>query len=135
MLKKTLKQKVRDWCDKAYPKKIDVEFNPEHRPLQNHRCHNNADHMVRCGDAVSIAEVVMINDDSCVLHYINMDDQGVYFDVTLGYQYTGSDYRLIRLIHAFKEYPGCHLNDEKRRICKEALGKWKYKLHDPTDLL
>lgn len=135
MLKKTLKQKVRDWCDKEYTKKIEVEFKPEHRPLQNHRCHNNADHMVRCGDAVSIAEVVMIYEDSCTLHYINMDDQGAYFDVTLGYQYTGSDYRLIRLIHTFKEYPGCHLDDEKRRICLEALGKWKYKLHDPLDML
>lgn len=135
MLKKTLKKKVRDWCDKTYPKKIDVEFKPEHRPLQNHRCHNNADHMVRCGDAVSIAEVVIIDDDTCTLHYINMDDQGSYFDATLGYQYTGSDYRLIRLIHTFKEYPGNHLNDEKERICLEALGKWKYKLHDPLDLL
>jgi len=135
MLKDRLKKQVRDWCDKAYPKKLEVEFKPEHRPLQNHRCHNNADHMVRCGDAVSIAEVVMIDDDTCTLHYINMDDQGVYFDATLGYQYSGSDYRLIRLIHTFKGYPGSHLEDEKARICLEALGKWRNKLNDPLNML
>lgn len=135
MLKKTLKQKVRDWCDKAYPKKIDVGFKSEHRPLFNQQCHNNADHMVRCGDAVSIAEVVIIDDNTCTLHYINMDDQGLYFDATLGYQYSGCDYRLIRLLHKFKDYPGTHLEDEKARICLDALGKWKYKLHDPLDLL
>lgn len=135
MLKKTLKKKVRDWCDKTYPKKIAVEFKTEHRPLFNARCHNNADHMVRCGDAVSIAEVVIIDDDSCTLHYINMDDQGLYFDATLGYQYTDCDYRLVRLMNKFKDYPGNHLGDEKERICLAALGKWKYKLHDPLDLL
>jgi len=135
MLKDRFKKQVRDWCDKTYPKKLEVEFKPEHRPLLNHRCHNNADHMVRCGDAVSIAEVVMIDDDSCTLHYINMDDQGGYFDATLGYQYSGSDYRLIRLIHTFKGYPGNHLEDEKERICLEALGKWKNKLNDPLNML
>lgn len=135
MLKDRLKKQVRDWCDKTYPKKLEVEFKPEHRPLQNHRCHNNADHMVRCGDAVSIAEVVMIDDDTCTLHYINMDDQGAYFDATLGYQYSGSDYRLIRLIHTFKGYPGNHLEDEKERICLEALGKWRNKLNDPLSML
>lgn len=35
MLKKTLKKKVRDWCDKEYTKKIDVKVKPEHRPLFN----------------------------------------------------------------------------------------------------
>ena len=135
MLKNTLKKKVRDFCDKAYTKKIDVYFNKDHRPLQNHRCHNNADHMVRSGNSVCIAEVLIIDDDACCLHYINMDDQGCYFDATLGYQYSGSDYRLVRLIHEFKDYPGNHLNSEKERICLEALGKWKCKLHDPLDLL
>ena len=91
--------------------------------------------MVRCGDAVSIAEVVIIDDNTCTLHYINMDDQGVYFDATLGYQYSGSDYRLIRLIHTFKGYPGNHLEDEKERICLEALGKWRNKLNDPLNML
>ena len=135
MLKKTLKKKVRDWCDKEYTKKIDVKVKPEHRPLFNQQCHNNADHMVRCGDAVSIAEVVIIDDNTCTLHYINMDDQGVYFDAALGYQYSGSDYRLIRLIHTFKGYPGNHLEDEKERICLEALGKWRNKLNDPLNML
>lgn len=134
MFRKRLKQKVRDWCDKTYTRKLAVTFNKDHAPSHNHRCHINADHMIKAGHAVAVAEVVMIDSDSCTLHYINLDANGDYFDCTLGYQWSGDDYRLIRLLNQFPAYPGDHLCDEKRRICKEALGRFG-KMHDALDLL
>lgn len=135
MLKKTLKQKVRDWCDKAYPKKIEMFHDKRFRPLVNNRCQMNATALVSSRESVAIVECVMIHSDSCTLHYINLDEQGRYFDATLGNEYLNSDYRLVRIYRELPEFSCDHLFNEKRRICKEALGKWKYKLHDPTDLL
>lgn len=135
MLKKTLKQKVRDWCDKEYPKKLDIFHDKRFQPLVNNRCQMNAVALVASGESVAIVECVMIHDNSCTLHYINLDNQGRYFDATLGYEYINSDYRLVRIYRELPEFSCDHLFKEKRRICLEALGKWKYKLHEATDLL
>lgn len=45
MLKKTLKKKVRDWCDKEYPKKIDVKVKPDHN-LGNRHSITTANHVI-----------------------------------------------------------------------------------------
>ncbi len=135
MLRNRLRKAVRDWCDKEYTKKLEIHHDKRFRPLINHKCHMNAVSTVSQGDAVAIAEVVLIHDEDCTLHYINLDDQGRYFDATLGYEYLNSDYRLIRIFRELPGFSGDHLNGEKERICREALGKWKSKLHDPLDLL
>ena len=134
MLKKYLRKKVRDWCDKAYPSKLEMHHNKQLRPLINNRCQMNATACVANGDAVAVVECVVIDDDTCSLHYINLDDQGRYFDATLGYEYLRSDYRMIRIYPNLPVFSGDHLTDEKRRICKDALG-FIGKMHDPIELL
>lgn len=122
MIKKRLRQKVRDWCDKTYQKKIEMHHNTSLRPLINNRCQMNSVACVSQGDSVAVVECVIISDGECTLHYINIDDQGRYFDATLGYEYLSADYRMIKIFRDLPKFSCDHLNDEKKRICKEALG-------------
>lgn len=134
MFKKMLKKKVRDWCDKAYPNKIEMHHNKMFRPLVNARCQMNSTALVSQGDAVAVVECIMVDDEECTLHYINLDDQGRYFDATLGNEYLECDYRMVKIFRELPGFSGGHLCDEKRRICKEALGHLS-RLHDPLGLL
>ena len=135
MLKDRLRKQVMEWCDKTYPKKLEIFRDDRFRPLFNNRCQMNSSALVAQGDSVAIVECVIINAEDCTLHYINLDDQGRYFDATLGHEYLKCDYRLIRIYRELPMFSGDHLTAEKKRICLEALGKWKYKLNDPLDML
>lgn len=135
MLKERLKKQVRDWCDKAYQRRLEIFHDERFRPLFNNRCQMNSSSLVAQGDSVAIVECVIISEDECTLHYINLDDQGRYFDATLGHEYLRSDYRMIKIYKELPCFSGDHLMAEKRRICLEALGKWKNKLNDPLDML
>lgn len=136
MFKERLAKQVRDWCDKEYPRKIEIYHNKALPALINNRCQMNAIDNVMRGHAVAVVECVMINNSDATLHYINLDDQGRYFDSTLGWEYSGKDYRMIRIMRDFDgDWSSNHLQNEKERICLSALGRLKYKLHDPMDLL
>lgn len=63
MLKKTLKKKVRDWCEKNYHRKIDMFHDKRFQPLVNNRCQMNAAALVASGKSVAVVECVMIHAD------------------------------------------------------------------------
>lgn len=133
--RKAAKKSVREWAKNKYQNKITVTFNKEHPASFNQSCHMNSSHFVESGEAVLIAEVVIINDECCTLHYINMDASGNYFDATLGFEYKDCDYRLIRLMRGFDGYPGDTLSKVKDEIALAALGRFGVKLHKGEDLL
>lgn len=119
MLKDKMKRRIRDYCDKQYPAKLDIVQNDDHRPLFNNRCQWNADALVRQGKAVAIVECVVLWDDSATLHYVCLGPDMKVFDATLGPIYTGSDYRLISVIRDFPNNDP----DEKLRNMKEQIAK------------
>jgi len=94
------KKKIYDFVDKNYTKKIDVIVSNKHMPLYNSACHYNADAICEAGGAVSVVECFILNHKVCdaTLHYINMNENMELFDVTLGYRWSGCDYRFSRII-------------------------------------
>lgn len=135
MIKGRLEKKIRDYCDKKYSRKIEIYHDPSVQPLINNRCQMNAIARVQNGQAVAVVECLIIHKNSATLHYINIDDQGRYVDVTLGWEYSGADYRLIRIMRDFNGgWSSDHLDREKLRIAKEAIGML-HKLYDTDRLL
>ena len=86
-------------ASKTYPKKIDVTASKKGISLMNNRCHYNAVNAVKTGLAVAVVECVMIGGDDCTAHYINLLENGEYVDFTLGWAWSGGDYRLVRYVH------------------------------------
>lgn len=121
MLTKYLKKKVRDYCDKAYPVKLDVVQDDRFRPLFNHACHYNADAQVRQGDAIAIVECLIIDKESATLHYVCLRNDLKAFDATLGPLWAGAEYRLIEVLRSMpKDDPYERLIAMKRKIAKDA---------------
>lgn len=110
MLEKYLRKRIRDYCDTAYPTRLNIVRNDEHRPLLNNRCQHNAGALVQQGKAVAIVECVMISNDEATLHYVNLAPDMTCFDATLGPAWVGGDYRLIEVL---REFPG---NDPDARL-------------------
>lgn len=135
MLNRKARKMVRDYCDRTYPRKLEVVCRDQFRPLMNHRCHYNADAAVRQGDAVAIVECVMLDSREATLHYVSLLPDMTVFDGTLGPLYAGADYRLIQVIREFPDHnPDAQLTNAKRKLAKEALPKWVYALTDPLNL-
>lgn len=120
MITAYLKKKVRDYCDKKYPKKLDVIADERFRPLFNHACHYNADAAVRQGDAIAVVECLIISDDHATLHYVSLRSDLKVFDGTLGPLWAGADYRLIEVFRDIPGDPSDRLVAVKRRLAKEA---------------
>lgn len=137
MLKDKMKRRIRDYCDKQYPVKLDIVQNDEHRPLFNNRCQWNADALVRQGKAVAIVECVVLWEDSATLHYVCLGADMRVFDPTLGPIYTGSDYRLISVIWDFPSNdPDARLTQVKKDITRAArVPAWLYAWHGLCSLL
>lgn len=137
MLEKRLKKKIRDYCDAAYPVKLDVRQEDRFRPLFNNRCHWNADAMVRQGDAVAVVECLILDADEATLHYVSLGKDLRAFDATLGPIYVGSDYRLIEAFRGFGDTrPDARLLATKRRLALAAgIPAWLLKVYAPDTLL
>lgn len=120
MLTKYLKKKVRDYCDKAYPAKLDMVADDRFRPLFNNACHYNADALVRQGDAVAIIECVIVQAGSVTLHYVNLRSDLRAFDATLGPFWQNDEYRLIEVLRSMPGDPNDRLCEVKRKILKAA---------------
>lgn len=135
MIKEWLKKKARDDAEKTFTNKIKITSPINQMALMNHACHFNAVNAVRTGKAVCVVEVVVINDDSCTAHYINMLDDGSFVDFTLGWSWSGADYRLIRYVH---ESLYGEISDElsalKERLCKIIARKMKFTTYSPYDI-
>ena len=113
--RKQAEKVVRDYCDVTYTKKIDVTVDLSVRPPMDGRCHHNAAWAVRSGKSVAVVECIMIYEESCIAHYINLLENGDFVDYTLGFEYRNSDYRLVRILRdvpdaawdALKELKDC----------------------------
>tara|TARA_R110000782_G_scaffold71597_1_gene143582 strand:- start:1410 stop:1829 length:420 start_codon:yes stop_codon:yes gene_type:complete len=101
-------------------KKIEVINVPDGMPLMNARCHFNSINQVKLGKAVAVVEAILVGDKKATAHYINMDSNGEYYDITLGWSWAGSDYRLIRIISA---------DNEELRDASEMLSNLKLKMY------
>lgn len=135
MIKEWLRKKARDNAEKTFTNKIKVTSPTSQMALMNHACHLNAVNAVRTGKAVCVVEVVVISDDSCVAHYINMLDDGSFVDFTLGWPWTGAEYRLIRYMH---ESLYGEISDElgrlKERLCNPIANKMKFTIYGACDI-
>lgn len=95
-------------------------------PLLNQSCHYNATHEAKSGRAVCVVEIVA---SGPVAHYINMDSNGDYYDITLGWSWSGSDCWIMRHISSENEElndAAKMLGDFKKRLVDKA--SWKSKL-------
>lgn len=124
MIKSKLKKIIRDAADKKYTKKIDMSF-IDGAGLYNHACHLNAVNRARDGSSCAVVEVVVIDDKSVIAHYINMQSDGTYVDYTLGWHWSGADYRFVRYV-PFTEWSDIagSLSRLKAELCK-PVAKWQ----------
>lgn len=115
---------MRNAAAQRYQKKIDISF-IDGVGLYNHACHLNAVNRCRSGDSAAVVEVVVIDDDSCTAHYINMQSDGRYVDYTLGWHWSGADYRFVRYV-PFTEWGDITSSLErlKKELCK-PIAKWQ----------
>ena len=105
-------------------KKIEVTPLTQSEPLINNSCHYNSVNQVKLGKAVAVVEVVMFDgDDRPTAHYININEQGEYYDITLGWSWSGCDYRLVRIIHS---------SSNELSSAHEMLRKLKKKMYEMT---
>lgn len=72
-----------------------------------------------------MVEVVVIDSDKATAHYINMQSDGTYVDYTLGWHWSGADYRFVRYV-PFTEWPNIttQLEKLKAELCK-SVAKWQ----------
>lgn len=135
MIKEWLTKKVRDCADKNFTNKITMNQPAGTMALMNNYCQFNAVNAVKTGRAVAVVEVVCIDRESCTAHYVNMLEDGSFVDYTLGWSWTGGDYRLIRYVHeSLYERINKELEELKGRLCQPISGKLKLTLYSPTDI-
>lgn len=115
---------MRDRADYMHPCKIKIADKKDFVPLHNHRCQWNAYHAVKAGLAIAVVEVVMIDSDSCTAHYINKLESGECVDFTLGYAWSGSDYRFVRVVPSDDYQMNRNLSSLKNRLCDGMIPWW-----------
>jgi hypothetical protein len=113
-----IKLAVKDAADNKYPTALNITAPDKDMVPMNNRCQYNAVNAVKTGRAVAVIECVMISEDSCTAHYINLLEDGSIVDLTLGWAWSGGDYRLVRYVHESEyECMGEKLGDLKERLC------------------
>ncbi len=122
IIKEKIVKNAIDWAKTL--KKIEVITNPSDTILFNSACHLNSVNQVKQGKAVAVAEVILIdNNPHPVVHYINLNSQGEYYDITLGWHWSSCDYRLVRIIPAdSKDYDNIytHLMNLKSKLYNKS---------------
>jgi hypothetical protein len=122
---KSMRKKIANKCDSEFPKKVDISGSIDIIPLMNNRCQYNAVHAVKAGKAVAVIECVMVESDRVISHYISQLGDGRYVDFTLGWSWSGSDYRFIRIVPD-SEYADINesLGNLKERVADMARPTW-----------
>lgn len=97
MITERIQRKARDAADKKWQKKIYVS------PaiglgIYNNSCMYNAVNKCMSGESAAVVECVVVDSDKVTAHYINMQEDGSFIDYTLGWHYSGCDYRLVRYV-------------------------------------
>lgn len=96
---------------------------PPCEPKHNRQCMYNAMNEFKAKRAVAIIEVVSSDNDP-ILHYLCMDKNGDIYDPTLGWSWSGYEWKLIQYIHPETDHNmGKHLQMAKEKLVKEACSK------------
>lgn len=97
MMHKNVSNQIKEWQD------VEIDLSvPPVRPLFNRKCMYNVVEELKAKRAFAILEVV--GKDDCTAHYLCLDVNGKVYDPTLGWNYSGCKYKLVRYIHP--EYDG-----------------------------
>lgn len=115
-----IRKAIRDVANAKYPRKLSMSL-ASNMPLSNHRCHYNAVQAVKNDMAVGVIEVVIIYDDTCSVHFVNLMADGSVVDYTLGLMCIDDDYRFVR-----------HVSPNEYDSINDALMDAKHKLHAET---
>lgn len=115
-----IRKAIRDVANRKYTQKLNVQL-ASGLPLVNCRCHINAVQAVKNGMAIGVVEAVLIYNNSCTVHFINLLADGSLCDYTLGQMAINDDYRLVRHVHP-NEY----------ETINDALMNRKHELHSQT---
>ncbi len=111
-------------ANEKYATRLNIAPPDKDMALMNNRCQHNAVNAVKTGRAVAVIECVMINEKDCTAHYINLLECGTIVDLTLGWAWSGGDYRLVRYVHESEyEVINDKLGDLKERLCDGFLLK------------
>lgn len=103
---------------RALYEKIDVHPG---RCRFNFRCHNNSVHEAIENDQDRIAQVVYIENDYPVIHYVNVDEDGRLIDNTLGHNIADKDFYMVKLVWR-DEFSNIHvLHEEMRNEFRRSL--------------
>ena len=118
-----IKRKVSLRAALDYKNKITIKPPASGLAMMNNRCHYNAVNAVKTGIAIAVVEVVIIGDDDCTAHYINLLQNGDHVDLTLGWAWGGCDYRLVRYVHE-NEYSKINekLSALKSKLTRDFIG-------------
>lgn len=117
-----------------YEKKLDISIDTE-MPMLNNKCQFNSINAVKHKNAVAVIECVIIGSDDCTAHYINLMSDGRIIDYTLGWAWSGGDYRFIRYVPD-SEYENINnsLDDLKQELCGKLPWYCKILRIDKWDL-
>tara|TARA_R110002096_G_C14661646_1_gene728175 strand:- start:8331 stop:8747 length:417 start_codon:yes stop_codon:yes gene_type:complete len=129
-----LKNGVASRASKKYTKKLEISTD-SNMPMVNHKCQFNAVHAVKHKNAVAVIECIMIGDRDCTAHYINLMSDGRIIDYTLGWAWSGADYRFVRYVPD-SEYENIDdsLCDLKKTLCGKLPWYCKLLRVDKWDL-
>jgi hypothetical protein len=121
---KSIKLDAMQKADSKYQQKINISSKFDFMPLINQSCHYNSVHAVKAGKAAAVIECVTIGNTCTTAHYISQLEDGSYVDYTLGWSWSGDDYRFIRIVPE-SEY-GCiydSLHQLKEKLCASSIGR------------
>ena len=111
-----LKKQIAARASAKYEKNLDVSVDTE-MPMLNNKCQFNSINAVKHKNAAAVIECVVIGGDDCTAHYINLMSDGRIIDYTLGWAWSGGDYRFIR-----------YVPDSEYENINDSLGKLKQSL-------
>lgn len=108
---------IKDWEDIKITRAV-----PPCEPKHNRRCMYNAMDEYKAKRAFAIIEVCGTDDG--IVHYLNVDSSGKIYDPTLGWSYSGCEFKLIQYIHPETQLNmGDHLSQAKERLFNDACSK------------
>lgn len=116
-----LEDKMHDYVVGTLPR---IEVEPK-QGLFNKMCFFNAvDYSERHEQDIKVAEVIIVEEGFTYLHYINVDEAGVYLETSLGFRATYIDYYLVRIIPS-EDYHRIHkLFDNAQRAYADKFLNW-----------
>ncbi len=107
LMRSNISEQIKDWKD------IEPINVAPTTPLMNRQCMHNVVNELKAKRAFAIIEVVGSGD--AIAHYLCVAENGDIYDPTLGWNWSGCKYKLVRYIHP--EYDGiCDMSGELDKL-------------------